>query len=71
MPLLLLQAQLQICEKILNDSTDDVFLHCTGNAITRCINLALALVKESNGGYGYEANTSTIEFIGMFTVKMS
>lgn len=42
----------------------EVFLHSVGNAIARCINLALTLVQDSNGGLGYEANTSTIQMIG-------
>lgn len=59
-----LQAQLQQCKKILNSDVEDIYLHCVGNAINRGINLALTLIQESNNGFGYEANTSTIEMIG-------
>lgn len=49
----------------MNAGVDDVYLHCVGNAITRGINLSLTLIRQSNNGLGYEANTSTIEMIGI------
>lgn len=56
------QAQLKHCTTLLSSSDfHEVYLHSIGNAITRAINLALTLVADSNGGLGYEANTSTIE----------
>lgn len=59
------QAQLKQCnELLLKNDINEVFLHSVGNAIARCINLALTLVHDSNGGLGYEANTSTIQMIG-------
>lgn len=62
---LLFQAQINQCETILNsENTNEIFLHCVGNAISRGINLALTLIANSNDGLGYEANTSVIELIG-------
>lgn len=56
------RAQLKQCNTLLSTSDfHEVFLHSIGAAVTRAINLALTLVSESQGGLGYEANTSTIE----------
>ncbi|KAJ6637495.1 Transmembrane protein [Pseudolycoriella hygida] len=61
------KAQINQCETILNtENTNEIFLHCVGNAISRGINLALTLVANSNNGLGYEANTSFIELIDDF-----
>lgn len=62
------QSQLKQCQELLAniDESGEVYLHCLGNAIKRGINLALTLVQQSDGGFGYEANTSTINLIGMF-----
>lgn len=61
------QAQINQCETILNtENINEIFLHCVGNAISRGINLALTLIANSNNGLGYEANTSTLELIGLF-----
>lgn len=60
------QAQMKQCQEILEtEDTGEVFLHCLGNAIKRGITLALKLVQESDNRLGYEANTSTIDLIGM------
>lgn len=55
------QAQLKQCNSLLSSSDfHEVYLHSIGAAVSRAINLALTLVAESQGGLGYEANTSTI-----------
>lgn len=55
------QAQLKQCNSLLGSSEfHEIFLHSIGAAISRAINLALTLVADSQGGLGYEANTSTI-----------
>lgn len=54
------------CQELLEtEATGEIYLHCLGNAIKRGITLALKLVQESDNGLGYEANTSTIDLIGM------
>lgn len=54
------------CQELLKTSeTGEIYLHCLGNAITRGITLALKLIQESNNGLAYEANTSTIDLIGI------
>lgn len=55
----------QCREKLESEEKGEIYLHCLGNAINRGITLALKLVNESNNGLGYEANTSTIDLIGM------
>lgn len=55
----------QCREKLESEANGEIYLHCLGNAINRGITLALKLVNESNNGLGYEANTSTIDLIGM------
>lgn len=54
------------CQELLEtEESGEIFLHCLGNAIKRGITLALKLVQESDNGLAYEANTSTIDLIGM------
>lgn len=54
------------CQELLKSSeSGEIYLHCLGNAITRGITLALKLIQESDNGLAYEANTSTIDLIGI------
>ncbi|XP_053682249.1 ribonuclease P protein subunit p20 [Sabethes cyaneus] len=46
--------------EILNSPIGEVFLHCTGRAINRGINLALKIKAEYPDAFNYEVNTSTI-----------
>lgn len=52
--------QFKRCLEILNSSIGEVFLHCTGRAINRGINLALKVKAEYPDAFNYEVNTSTI-----------
>lgn len=62
---LFFQFQLKECEKFLaNPEIGEVFLHSIGNSMSRGINLALKLEKNSGGLYQTEVNTSTIELVG-------
>lgn len=54
------------CRKAIETEDGEIYIHCLGNAIKRGITLALKLIEESNNGLAYEANTSTIDLIGMF-----
>lgn len=60
----LLQLQFKRCLEILNSSIGEVFLHCTGRAINRGINLALKVKAEYPDAFDYEVNTSTITVTG-------
>lgn len=52
--------QFKRCLEILNSPIGEVFLHCTGRAINRGINLALKVKAEYPDAFSYEVNTSTI-----------
>ncbi|XP_058461176.1 ribonuclease P protein subunit p20 [Malaya genurostris] len=52
--------QFKKCLEILNSHIGEVFLHCTGRAINRGINLALKIKEEYSDAFDYEVNTSTI-----------
>ncbi|XP_053680348.1 ribonuclease P protein subunit p20 [Anopheles nili] len=52
--------QFKSCLDILNSSLGEVFLHCTGRAINRGINLALRIKAEFPEAFEYEVNTSQI-----------
>lgn len=52
--------QFKRCLEILNSPIGEVFLHCTGRAINRGINLALKVKAEYPDAFNYEVNTSTI-----------
>ncbi|XP_049286329.1 ribonuclease P protein subunit p20 [Anopheles funestus] len=52
--------QLKSCLDILNSPLGEVFLHCTGRAINRGINLALRIKAEFPEAFEYEVNTSQI-----------
>lgn len=52
--------QLKKCLEILNSHIGEVFLHCTGRAINRGINLALKIQAEYPDAFNFEVNTSTI-----------
>uniref|UniRef100_A0A182JYI9 DNA/RNA-binding protein Alba-like domain-containing protein n=1 Tax=Anopheles christyi TaxID=43041 RepID=A0A182JYI9_9DIPT len=52
--------QFKSCLDILNSSLGEVFLHCTGRAINRGINLALRIKTEFPEAFEYEVNTSQI-----------
>lgn len=52
--------QYKRCLKILNSTLGEAFLHCTGRAINRGINLALKIKGEYPEAFDYEVNTSTI-----------
>lgn len=56
------------CEEIVNSEKSEVFLHCIGNAINRGINLALRLADEYS--FSFEANTSTIQLIGKYSIHL-
>lgn len=54
------------CQELLEtEASGEIYIHCLGSAIKRGITLALKLVQESDNGLGYEANTSTIDLVGM------
>lgn len=65
------QAILKQCQSYLSSELGEVYVHSLGNAIPRGINLALALIQESNDGYDYEATTSSQELIGWFIIYFS
>uniref|UniRef100_A0A182PA34 DNA/RNA-binding protein Alba-like domain-containing protein n=1 Tax=Anopheles epiroticus TaxID=199890 RepID=A0A182PA34_9DIPT len=52
--------QFKSCLDILNSPLGEVYLHCTGRAINRGINLALRLKTEFPDAFEYEVNTSQI-----------
>lgn len=52
--------QYKRCLEILNSALGEAFLHCTGRAINRGINLALKIKGEYPEAFDYEVNTSTI-----------
>lgn len=52
--------QFKKCLDLLNSTVGEVFLHCTGRAINRGINLALKIKGEYPDAFNYEVNTSTI-----------
>ncbi|XP_058813063.1 ribonuclease P protein subunit p20 [Topomyia yanbarensis] len=52
--------QFKKCLEILNSHIGEAFLHCTGRAINRGINLALKIKEEYPDAFDYEVNTSTI-----------
>lgn len=52
--------QYKRCLEILNSALGEAFLHCTGRAINRGINLALKIKAEYPEAFDYEVNTSTI-----------
>lgn len=52
--------QYKRCLDILNSALGEAFLHCTGRAINRGINLALKIKGEYPEAFDYEVNTSTI-----------
>ncbi|XP_050078671.1 ribonuclease P protein subunit p20 [Anopheles maculipalpis] len=52
--------QFKTCLDILNSPIGEVFLHCTGRAINRGINLALRIKAEFPEAFEYEVNTSQI-----------
>uniref|UniRef100_A0A182N4N8 Thioredoxin domain-containing protein n=1 Tax=Anopheles dirus TaxID=7168 RepID=A0A182N4N8_9DIPT len=52
--------QFKSCLDILNSSLGEVFLHCTGRAINRGINLALRIKAEFPEAFEFEVNTSQI-----------
>ncbi|EDW29825.1 GL15016 [Drosophila persimilis] len=56
------KAQQRRCEELLNSGVKEIFLHCMGYSITRGLNLALRLIKNSEGALGYTINTSTIHW---------
>ncbi|XP_022219945.1 ribonuclease P protein subunit p20 [Drosophila obscura] len=57
------KAQQKRCEELLNSGVKEIFLHCMGYSITRGLNLALRLIKNSEGALGYTINTSTIQLV--------
>ncbi|XP_052866248.1 ribonuclease P protein subunit p20 [Anopheles cruzii] len=52
--------QFKTCLELLNSPLGEVFLHCTGRAINRGINLALKLKAEHPEAFEYEVNTSQV-----------
>ncbi|XP_058128912.1 ribonuclease P protein subunit p20 [Anopheles ziemanni] len=52
--------QFKSCLDILNSQIGEVFLHCTGRAINRGINLALRVKSEYPDAFEYEVNTSQV-----------
>ncbi|XP_055586535.1 ribonuclease P protein subunit p20 [Uranotaenia lowii] len=52
--------QFKKCLELLNSDIGEVFLHCTGRAINRGINLALKVKAEYPDAIEFEVNTSTI-----------
>lgn len=54
------QYQFKACLDLLNSPLGEVFLHCTGRAINRGINLALRLKAEHPEAFEYEVNTSQV-----------
>uniref|UniRef100_A0A182S8A1 Uncharacterized protein n=1 Tax=Anopheles maculatus TaxID=74869 RepID=A0A182S8A1_9DIPT len=52
--------QHKTCVDILNSPIGEVFLHCTGRAINRGINLALRIKAQYPEAFEYEVNTSQI-----------
>ncbi|XP_055551394.1 ribonuclease P protein subunit p20 [Wyeomyia smithii] len=52
--------QFKKCLELLNSHIGEVFLHCTGRAINRGINLTLKIKAEYPDAFNYEVNTSTI-----------
>ncbi|XP_055640999.1 ribonuclease P protein subunit p20 [Toxorhynchites rutilus septentrionalis] len=52
--------QFKRCLELLNSHIGEVFLHCTGRAINRGINLALKLKEEYPDAFNFEVNTSTV-----------
>ncbi|SPP89893.1 ribonuclease P protein subunit p20 [Drosophila guanche] len=57
------KAQQKRCKELLNSGVKEIFLHCMGYSITRGLNLALRLIKNSEGALGYTINTSTIQLV--------
>uniref|UniRef100_A0AAG5CWZ8 Uncharacterized protein n=1 Tax=Anopheles atroparvus TaxID=41427 RepID=A0AAG5CWZ8_ANOAO len=52
--------QFKHCLDILNSPLGEVFVHCTGRAINRGINLALRVKTEYPEAFDYEVNTSQV-----------
>ncbi|XP_030378725.1 ribonuclease P protein subunit p20 [Scaptodrosophila lebanonensis] len=58
-----IKAQQKRCEDILNSGVNEIYLHCMGFSITRGLNLALRLIKNSEGALSYAINTSTLRLV--------
>ncbi|XP_017482260.1 PREDICTED: ribonuclease P protein subunit p20-like isoform X3 [Rhagoletis zephyria] len=56
-------AQAKHCMDIFSTGGKEIYLHCLGNSINRCLNLALHIIKKSGQGLSYSIHTSTIHFI--------
>ncbi|XP_053950942.1 ribonuclease P protein subunit p20 [Anastrepha ludens] len=57
------EAQVKHCTNIFNLGGKEIFIHCLGSSISRCLNLVLHLVKKSDLSLSYSIHTSTIHLI--------
>lgn len=57
------EAQVKYCTDIFNTGEKYIYLHCMGNSINRCLNLALHIIKNSGHSLSYSIHTSTIKLV--------
>ncbi|XP_054088231.1 ribonuclease P protein subunit p20 [Zeugodacus cucurbitae] len=57
------ETQLKYCKDIFNTGEKDIYLHCMGSSINRCLNLALHIIKNYGQKLSYSIHTSTIQLI--------
>ncbi|XP_004536742.2 ribonuclease P protein subunit p20 [Ceratitis capitata] len=57
------EAQVKNITDTFNSGGKEIYLHCLGSSINRCLNLALHIIKNSGSRLSYSIHTSTIKLI--------
>ena len=55
------KAQMNRCQKMLDNGVQEIYIHGLGNAVKRTINLGLQLKRRAMGSVELDVNTSTVQ----------